>query len=903
MEQLLTAITDYLINQSLQLSMLFAILICACWILRNASAHVRYLLWGVFLAKCLIPPLYGIVLPVLPEQAVAAAPIVSDQPEAAATPSYMLRETTPLPSESLSHAAPALAVETKRINLTAREWLGLIWAFGATFFLSYVVRKGWRIHTRLRSARRPAESSLREEIASLRHTLGTKRFPRIWTVPDISQPFVWGVWRGDIYVPEDFSQIGDFEDRRSILMHELGHVRRFDAAVNVAQVVIQSLYFFHPLVWWASARLRHEREKSCDEWVVARLKTQPGQYSEAIINSLAQAVEPSLPSSALAIAGPVKKVENRINTLMSPERVFQSRPTWKAVVVVSIAAALIVPAAFVLAAQKEKQDRPASKPGRTLRFPEDRSLGAISIRDVGDHEYHSSDWESYGLALGTVEIPEGKEVYLRVSRDGAKDLSPLTQLHPDDLVFLSCYNLPVSDDELRSIAHLTGLNALDLMMTGISDQALIHLKNLNSLEFLSLGFNRIKGKEFGCLGEMKSLKTLNLSGNREITDKGLANLPHFPALETLDLYYSKITDAGLEQIAGLTTLKRLDLTSTQTTNDGLVHLRSIKSLEELRITGKGPSSGLANLKPFQSLKSLKLDTTERGGGDHNTLRYLKDLGSLENVDLPNRMGEQGIKRLSEFSSLKTIRGITDDQVLIRLADMPNLRGVESIGLSSELVTDDGMSCLTRLPNLKQLDIQQCPVTNQGLENVVDLQSLESLQLYKTDIDTDGLAQVADLPALKTLLLTSIRLGDTRLAPLAKFENLENLSLETEDFLSDDDLESVARLTNLKWLALSAEVITDAGAARLAALESLEELALTHANLTDASLATLSQLKNLTSLTVNGDFSDEGLERLSPLRRLKYLTITGSQFSPAAVSQLQKSLPLVYLSIETGDSQR
>jgi len=58
---------DYLLNQSWQIAILAMVVALLVFLLRNKSAHVRYLLWLIVLAKCLVPPLYGVPLRVLPE--------------------------------------------------------------------------------------------------------------------------------------------------------------------------------------------------------------------------------------------------------------------------------------------------------------------------------------------------------------------------------------------------------------------------------------------------------------------------------------------------------------------------------------------------------------------------------------------------------------------------------------------------------------------------------------------------------------------------------------------------------------------------------------------------------------------------------------------------------------------
>ena len=55
----------------------------------------------------------------------------------------------------------------------------------------------------------------------------------------------------------------------SILLHELAHIRRHDYLVNLMQIVVEGLVFYHPAVWWISGVIRAERENCCDDLVVA----------------------------------------------------------------------------------------------------------------------------------------------------------------------------------------------------------------------------------------------------------------------------------------------------------------------------------------------------------------------------------------------------------------------------------------------------------------------------------------------------------------------------------------------------------------------------------------------------------------------------------------------------------
>ena len=71
MENYLASITDYLWGQSWQITILAPMIIVATSLLKSKSAHIRYLLWLILLAKCLVPPVFTVPLPILSEDQVS----------------------------------------------------------------------------------------------------------------------------------------------------------------------------------------------------------------------------------------------------------------------------------------------------------------------------------------------------------------------------------------------------------------------------------------------------------------------------------------------------------------------------------------------------------------------------------------------------------------------------------------------------------------------------------------------------------------------------------------------------------------------------------------------------------------------------------------------------------------
>jgi hypothetical protein len=96
----------------------------------------------------------------------------------------------------------------------------------------------------------------------------------------------------------------------AVLAHELAHVRRHDFVVNTLQRVIESVLFYHPAVWWLSARIRVERERCCDDLAVGvcgdRLL-----YAQALIElDRARGTKPDL-----AIAATTGRLTERLHRL------------------------------------------------------------------------------------------------------------------------------------------------------------------------------------------------------------------------------------------------------------------------------------------------------------------------------------------------------------------------------------------------------------------------------------------------------------------------------------------------------------------------------------------------------------------------------------------------------------
>ncbi|UCC99593.1 MAG: ankyrin repeat domain-containing protein, partial [Phycisphaerales bacterium] len=356
----LAEITEYLWRQSWQLAVLIVVVAAVCRILRNRSAHVRYLLWLIVLAKCLVPPFLTVPLAILPAEQrtepLARLPVA--QPLA-------VREVP----EQVSHrsiAMPSISVErdtskprTNKFSMpSSYQVVGIVWIVGVVVFGCVAMAKLVRSTLRLRRQRRPLPDGLQTSVGEVFCGFGMESHPKVWLLDGLGQPFVWGLIRGDIYLPADYLRIDNATHRRNILGHEVCHILRLDATVNSLQVLAQAVFWFHPLVWWAHQKTRMEREKCCDEMAVAHLGTRAKEYSAAIVKVLITEHESARPVPSLAVAGPAKDIEERIRTMLRPGRRFHKSPSLIAAMTALLIAVLTVPTALVLTARAAARTAP-----------------------------------------------------------------------------------------------------------------------------------------------------------------------------------------------------------------------------------------------------------------------------------------------------------------------------------------------------------------------------------------------------------------------------------------------------------------------------------------------------------------------------------------------------------------
>ena len=275
----------------------------ALWRLRDARPQARYALaCAASLASLLLPALtlgWLLAAPTLPAVAASAAP-----------------------THFTDASTPVIAWHALAAGATPRDGAGLpwpvaCWALGVAL-LSLRTLGGLYWVGRLRRRAWTDEAAGWQDMADrLAARLGLRVAVPLRLTADAASPLAVGWWRPMVLVPASLALRMPAPLLEALIAHELAHIRRHDYLVNLLQGAVETLLFYHPVVWWLSRRIRIERELIADDLAVGVLGD-PRRLALAL-SELERTLDASAtPLPHLASAAQGGQLMSRIQHLLRP---------------------------------------------------------------------------------------------------------------------------------------------------------------------------------------------------------------------------------------------------------------------------------------------------------------------------------------------------------------------------------------------------------------------------------------------------------------------------------------------------------------------------------------------------------------------------------------------------------
>lgn len=225
----------------------------------------------------------------------------------------------PLPSFEMR--APEIVT---RWTAAAGAWMApwLMWAFAAValVFLARTAAGASAVSRLVRHSRPVRGHAWRSSLDECQRTLGLRGRVRVLLAGSGFVPSATGLFRRTVLLPDEALR-WTREQRRLVLMHELGHFRRGDLWTHALGEIACAIHWFNPFVWMLHRHLALEREFACDALVIAR-GAERQDYAALLWKMGVEASRPRLASVAyLAMAAPGRgKLEQRVLRILAPVR-------------------------------------------------------------------------------------------------------------------------------------------------------------------------------------------------------------------------------------------------------------------------------------------------------------------------------------------------------------------------------------------------------------------------------------------------------------------------------------------------------------------------------------------------------------------------------------------------------
>jgi beta-lactamase regulating signal transducer with metallopeptidase domain len=365
---------DYSARAFIQSSMLIILLLIIDFILkRRVRAVFRYCIWMLAFVKLVLPPSFSLPTGIGYwwsgfEKGSAISTLVPDligdgrwtRNEGRGMRDKTVSAVTSQvePSEVIhGTAAQAMPVSSSLTPLSWQAAVFVLWLVGILVFSVLLIQRMFFVRGLIAQSRL-AESCVCNLFEQCRQQLGVRRDIQIRLSTTVSSPAVCGLFKPVILMPKVILDKMSQGNLRAVLIHELAHIKRGDLWVNLAQTILQVIYFYNPFVWLANAIVRRIREQAVDEMVLVALGAEAKSYSNTLIDIAEMAFwRANFSLRLIGVAESKKSLEGRIKYMLARPIPKSAKIGVFGLLFVMIIAAIFLPMAR--AANKEKGESQA----------------------------------------------------------------------------------------------------------------------------------------------------------------------------------------------------------------------------------------------------------------------------------------------------------------------------------------------------------------------------------------------------------------------------------------------------------------------------------------------------------------------------------------------------------------
>lgn len=338
--------------------------------LPRASAAWRHLIWSMGIAALMLLPALWLTLPAWrvswlpalpeersPELAVRLDPLIVPRSIATVRAAESMAapplDHAPAPPSGRMEAAPdRSAAHSPDAPKDRIDWSSLIislWLAGGLAALTPLGLGLWQVRKLFRNSAPETDPHWRAALDELARNLAIRRRVQLRRSAQATMPLTWGVRQPVLLLP---AEAPDWllTRQQTVLLHELAHIRRCDWLTQMCAHAVCAIYWFNPLVWLAARQMRIERERACDDLVLAS-GARASDYAQELLALAAGLADPRLATLAAVPMARRSALETRLHAILDSRQSRAALTTAAVTAVCVLVGAAMTPLAMLRAAQ------------------------------------------------------------------------------------------------------------------------------------------------------------------------------------------------------------------------------------------------------------------------------------------------------------------------------------------------------------------------------------------------------------------------------------------------------------------------------------------------------------------------------------------------------------------------
>jgi beta-lactamase regulating signal transducer with metallopeptidase domain len=340
----LLRVFDWLLWTTIQGSVLIVLIVLLQLILRRRlPVRWHYLLWILLLIRLAVPWLPESKMSIfnLVPRSIQQGRIIESFSQSRSIESmdfYMYGRFT---------SAPQKTDESKTPCVRFVRALPVLWLVGTVLIAGYIFFRSIRLWRIVKRERPITDSEILDLLEDCKMQMGIQTILGVVVSDRIKSPALFGFIRPRLLLPQGMLETFNHEELRYVFIHELCHLKQRDIYLGWLMALLHVVHWFNPLMWFASGRMRADRELACDRLAISTMgPDEPPEYGRTIVSLLDSFSQVRYLPSVAGIVEDTCQMERRIKMIADYKKT--PRPRWAgAMLLVAVLACVVLTNAYV----------------------------------------------------------------------------------------------------------------------------------------------------------------------------------------------------------------------------------------------------------------------------------------------------------------------------------------------------------------------------------------------------------------------------------------------------------------------------------------------------------------------------------------------------------------------------